>query len=313
MKRKLRNKISGKEPIAVIGIGCRYPGGVRDTQSFWRVVHDGVDAIGEIPADRIDVDAYYDPRPGIPGKMSTRWGGFLDQIDSFDATFFGISPREAERLDPQQRLLLEVAWEALEDAGQPEKNFTGTQTGVFIGTWLNDFESRLFKSPDKVDFYMTTGSGRYTACGRLSYFLGLQGPSLSVDSACSSSLVAVHLACQCLRSGECSMALAGGVNIILQPQITIAYSQMGMMAPDGRCKFGDTGANGYVRSEGAGIVVLKPLSQAITDEDPIYAVILGSAVNNDGRTSGYLATPAMEGQNPCLKQRIKMQGYPPAT
>lgn len=300
-----------QEPIAIIGIGCRFPGGVKDPDSFWQFLAGGGDAIQEIPPDRIDLETYFDPTPATPGKMSTRWGGFLDQIDAFDAAFFGISPREAERMDPQQRLLLEVAWEALEDAGLPESIYAGTQSGVWIGVWLNDFEARLFRNPAEVDFYMTTGSGRYTIPGRLSYFLGLQGPSVSVDTACSSSLVAVHLACQSLRSGECDLALAGGVNVILQPHITIAYSQSKMMAPDGRCKFGDARADGYVRSEGAGIVVLKRLSQALADGDPIYAVIRGSAVNNDGRSSGYLATPAVQGQEELLRLAYANAGVNP--
>lgn len=297
-------------PIAIVGIGCRFPGGVTGPKSFWRLLLDGVDAIAEIPANRINIDAYYDPRPALPGKISTRWGGFLDQIELFDAAFFGISPREADRLDPQQRLLLEVAWEALEDAGQPKQRFAGSRTGVFVGLWLNDYEARLF-ADSAVDFYMTTGTGRYCAAGRLSYVLGLEGPSLTVDTACSSSLVAVHLACQSLRRNECSMALAGGANIILQPHISIAYSQSKMMAPDGRCKFADARANGYVRSEGTGIVVLKPLSNALQEGDPIYAVIRGSAVNNDGRTSGYMATPAREGQERMLRLAYGDAGVSP--
>ncbi len=311
MSAQTSNSQPHKEPIAIVGIGCRYPGGVKDPDSFWQFLAAGGDAIQEIPPDRIDLESYFDPNPATPGKMSTRWGGFLDQIDSFDAAFFGISPREAERMDPQQRLLLEVAWEALEDAGLPENSYAGTQAGVFIGVWLNDFEARLFRNPAEVDFYMTTGSGRYTVPGRLSYFLGLQGPSISVDTACSSSLVAVHLACQSLRAGECDLALAGGVNVILQPHITIAYSQSKMMAPDGRCKFGDAQANGYVRSEGAGIVVLKRLSQALADGDPIYALIRGSAVNNDGRSSGYLATPAVQGQEELLRLAYADAGVNP--
>ncbi|MGO9895164.1 MAG: SDR family NAD(P)-dependent oxidoreductase [Bryobacteraceae bacterium] len=243
--------------------------------------------------------------------MSTRWGGFLEQIEMFDAAFFGISPREADRVDPQQRLLLEVAWEALEDAGQPLERLAGSLTGVFVGLWLNDYEARLFADPAVVDFYMTTGTGRYSASGRLSYVLALEGPSLTIDTACSSSLVAVHLACQSLRRNECSLALAGGANVILQPHISIAYSQSKMMAPDGRCKFGDAGANGYVRSEGAGIVVLKPLSNALADGDPVYAVIRGSAVNNDGRTSGYMTTPAREGQERMLRLAYRDAGLSP--
>lgn len=215
----------------------------------------------------------------------TTWGGFLDRIDEFDAGFFGISPREAERMDPQQRLLLETAWEALEDAGQDVRRLEGSNTAVYIGQWLSDFEGRLFTDPEAVDFYMTTGSGRYAASGRLSYTLGLRGPSLTLDSACSSSLAAVHLAARAIRHGDADVALAGGANIILQPHITIAYSQSRMMAPDGRCKFGDASGDGYVRSEGAAIVVLKSLARAQADGDRIYAVIHGSAVNNDGRAA----------------------------
>jgi acyl transferase domain-containing protein/acyl carrier protein len=302
-----------REAIAIVGIGCRFPGGVSGPDDFWAALREGMDAIGEIPSDRMDVAKYYDPRPATPGKMMTHWGGFLDQVDLFDASFFGISPREADRLDPQQRLLLEVAWEALEDAGQPQERLSGSDAGVFIGMWLNDYESRMFADPAGVDFYMTTGSGRYSASGRLSYVFGLQGPSLTIDTACSSSLVAVHLACRSLWSGECSLALAGGANVILQPQISIAYSQSKMMAPDGRCKFGDAGANGYVRSEGAGIVVLKPLSAALRDGDPIYALIQGSAVNNDGRSSGYMATPARIGQEELLRRAYRDAGVSPGS
>lgn len=300
-----------RDPIAIVGMGCRFPGGVHGPESFWQLLREGVDAIREIPSDRMDIGAYYDPRPALPGKITTRWGGFLDQIDKFDAAFFGISPREAERLDPQQRLLLEVAWEAFEDGGQRIDKTDLQTAGVFIGLWLNDYEARLFKDPRTVDFHMTTGTGRYSASGRLSYFFGFQGPSLTVDTACSSSLVAVHLACRSLWSGECSIALAGGANVILQPHISIAYSQSKMIAPDGRCKFGDASANGYVRSEGAGIVVLKPLSEAIKNGDPIYALIQGSAVNNDGSSSGHLTTPARHGQEELLRSAYRDAGISP--
>ncbi len=302
---------SSRAPIAIVGIGCRFPGGVDSPKSFWRLLREEVDAITEIPPDRMDVGAYYDPRPATPGKMMTRWGGFLQQIDMFDAGFFGISPREADRMDPQQRLLLEVAWEALEDGGQVLDRLVGSQAGVFIGMWLNDYEARLFANPSAVDFYMTTGSGRYSASGRLSYVLGWEGPSLTIDTACSSSLVAVHLACQSLWSNECPIALAGGANVILQPHISIAYSQSKMMAPDGRCKFADAGANGYVRSEGAGIVVLKPLAAALKDGDPIYALVQGGAVNNDGRGSGYMTTPARAGQEKLLRRAYRDAGISP--
>ena len=300
-----------REPIAIIGMGCRFPGGVNSAAALWELLCAERTTISEIPADRYDIQAFYDPRPATPGKVMSRWGGFVDQIDYFDPLFFGISPREAERMDPQQRLLLEAAWEAFEDAGQIPNTPQVQQTGVFIGMWLNDFETRLFRNPAKVDFYMTTGSGRYTAPGRLSYIFGLQGPSIAIDSACSSSLVAVHLAVQSLRSGECNLALAGGANVILQPHITIAYSQSRMMAPDGLCKFGDARADGYVRSEGAGVIVLKRLSEALADNDPIYAVIRGSAANNDGRSSGYLTTPGSAGQEEMLRKAYQDAGVSP--
>jgi acyl transferase domain-containing protein/acyl carrier protein len=306
-------RVSGlpREPIAIVGIGCRFPGGVNSPESFWQLLRDGVDAIGEIPHDRFEIDAFYDPKPATPGKIISRYGGFLKNVDQFDPFFFGISPREAERLDPQQRFLLEVSWEALEDAGIVPQNIEGSSTGVFVGMWINDFESRLLVNPEQIDFYMTTGSGRYTASGRVSNFLGLQGPSLTLDTACSSSLVAVYLGCQSLWSGECEMALAGGANIILSPHISIAYSQSNMLAPDGRCKFGDARANGYVRSEGAGMVVLKLLSRALADRDPIYAKIIGGAVNNDGRTSGSMGTPGVRGQEDVLRKAYRSAGISP--
>jgi acyl transferase domain-containing protein/acyl carrier protein len=298
--------------VAIIGIGCRFPGSVTDPAGFWKLLSDGVNAITEIPADRIDLGHFFDPRPATPGRMMTRWGGFLDGIDEFDAYFFGISPREAERLDPQQRLLLETAWEALEDAGQDIGQLEGSAAGVFVGQWLSDFEARLFADPESVDFQMTTGSGRYAASGRISYCLGLRGPSLTLDTACSSSLVAVHLAARSIRNGESTLALAGGVNVILQPHISVAYSQSRMMAPDGHCKFGDAQGDGYVRSEGAGLVVLKPLDRAIADGDRIYAVIRGGAINNDGRSSGSMGTPSRVGQEELLRSAYRDAGVAPA-
>ena len=254
-------------PVAIVGIGCRFPGGVAGPASLWRLLDAGVDAVSQIPGGRFALSNYYDPRSATVGNKMTRWGGFLDGIENFDAEFFGISPREAERLDPQQRLLLETAWEALEDAGQDAHQLRGTRIGVFVGVWLSDFEARLFAKPESVDFYMTTGSGRYAASGRISYAFDLRGPSLTLDTACSSSLVAVHLAAQSIRSGESEMAIAGGANIILQPHISIAYSQSRMMAADGRCKFGDARGDGYVRSEGVGVVVLKSVDRALADGD----------------------------------------------
>lgn len=291
------------ENIAIIGIGCRFPG-ASNPQAFWQLMYDGVDAITEIPAARFDVNKVYDPRPATPGKLMSRWGGFLDHVDQFDASFFGISPREAARTDPQHRVLLETAWEAMEDAGQVPDKLAATLAGVFIGVITSDYWDRQFRNPTDMDVYSTTGSARNGAAGRISYALGLRGISVAVDAACSSSLVAVHLACQSLRAGSCNLAIAGGVNIILNPDHAIGYSQGKMMAPDGRCKTFDARANGYVRSEGAGIVVLKPLSQALADGDQVYAVIRGSAANNDGHTDLFM-TPSIQGQQAVLQQALR--------
>ena len=292
---------AGHVPVALVGIGCRFPGGVADAAGFWRLLAEGRDAIGEIPRDRIDIEHYFDARPGTLGRIVTRWGGFLERIDEFDPLFFGISPRDAERLDPQQRLVLETTWEALEDAGLDINALEGSDTGVFVGQWVGDFENRLFSSPESLDFPMTLGSGRYAASGRISYAFGFRGASLTIDAACSSSLAAVHLAVRSIREGESTLALAGGVNIILQPHIHLAYSSSKMMAPDGRCKFGDASGDGYVRSEGAGMVVLKRLDHALAAGDRIYAVIRGSAVNNDGRSSGSMGRPSRLGQEELLR------------
>jgi phthiocerol/phenolphthiocerol synthesis type-I polyketide synthase B len=288
-------------PVALVGIGCRFPGGIADPAGLWRFLVEGRDAIAEIPRDRFDLEHYYDATPATPGRIMTRWGGYLERIDEFDPLFFGISPRDAERLDPQQRLVLETTWEALEDAGLDINALEGSDTGVFVGQWVGDFENRLFSSPESLDFPMTLGSGRYAASGRISYAFGLRGASLTIDAACSSSLAAVHLAVRSIREGESTVALAGGVNIILQPHIHLAYSSSRMMAPDGRCKFGDASGDGYVRSEGAGMVVLKRLDQALAAGDRIYAVIRGSAVNNDGRSSGSMGRPSRIGQEELLR------------
>ncbi|MCC6172910.1 MAG: SDR family NAD(P)-dependent oxidoreductase [Gammaproteobacteria bacterium] len=299
--------------VAIVGIGCRFPGGVTTPGEFWQLLVEGRQAITEIPRDRIDTARYFDPRPATPGRIMSRWGGYLEAIDGFDCSYFGLSPREAERLDPQQRLLLETACEAIDDAGVDRATLEGSRTGVFVGQWLSDFEARLFANPESVDFYMTTGSGRYASSGRLSYLLGLRGPSLTIDTACSSSLAAVHLAAISVRNGESELALAGGVNVILQPHITIAYSQSRMMAPDGRCKFGDARGDGYVRSEGAAVILLKALDRAVADGDRIYAVIRGSAVNNDGRSSGSMGTPSRVGQDELLARACGDAGVEPAS
>lgn len=302
---------SANGAIAIVGIGCRFPGGIADPEQFWTLLSEGRSSVGDIPEWRIDLQRYYDAIPQTPGKTSARYGGYLSDIDQFDADFFGISPRDAETIDPQQRLILETAWEALENAGADVAKLKRTSVGVFIGQWLNDFEQRLSLHPERMNFSMTLGSGRYAASGRLSYTFDFTGPAVTLDTACSSSLTAVHLAVQSLRSGESDLALAGGVNVILAPHIHIAYSQSGMMALDGLCKFGDARADGYVRSEGAAILVLKPLQAALDDGDRIHAVIRGSAINNDGRSSGSMGTPSQIGQQDLLRRAIGDAGIDP--
>lgn len=300
------------EPVAVIGMGCRFPGGANGPEAFWQLLKNGVDAITEIPRDRWDIDAYYDPDPETPHKMNTRWGGFLDNIDKFDAPFFGISPREAMHMDPQQRLLLEVAWEALEDCGQTLASLRGSATGVFVGIHSHSSEYGWMQlgNPAEIGTYTSTGTAHSLMANRISYWLDLRGPSIALDTACSSSLVAFHLACQSLRAGECTMALAAGANAILAPEFTMALSRMNMMAADGRCKTFDAGADGFVRGEGCGVVVLKRLSQALADRDPIWAVVRGSAVNQDGSTNGITA-PNSLAQIAVLQQALRNAGVRP--
>jgi myxalamid-type polyketide synthase MxaB len=276
------------EPIAVIGIGCRVPGAA-GPDALWRLLRDGVDAITEVPRDRWDVNRLFDPDQAAPGKMTTRWGGFLDDIDRFDAAFFGIAPREAAFVDPQQRLLLEVSWEAFEDAGLIGDRLAGSDTGVFVGVGTHDYSLLGWGALEGIGPHTGTGTSASIAANRLSYLFDLRGPSITVDTACSASLAAVHLACQSLWNDESGIALAGGVNAILLPVGTIGLSKAGAMAADGRCKSFDARADGYVRSEGAGVVVLKRLSRALVDRDPIYATILGTAINADGRTNGLMA------------------------
>ncbi len=301
-------KQARSEPIAVIGIGCRYPGGIEDADGFWRLLHDRQDAVREVPPDRWDVEAYYDADPDAPGKIATRYGGFLDQVDQFDPYFFGIAPREASSLDPQQRLLLEVAWEALEHAGLAADRLRGSRTGVFVGLGGSDYGQLLLNAaPEKIDSYMASGNASSVAAGRLSYVFGFEGPSLAIDTACSSSLVSVHLACQSLRLGESDLALAGGVNVILTPAISINHSRARMLAPDGRCKTFDASADGFVRSEGCGLVVLKRLSCALADGDLILAQIRGSAINQDGRTSG-LTVPNGRAQQKVIREALALAG-----
>ena len=297
---------SRNEPIAVIGCSCRFPGGATSVESYWRLLQEGRDGIGEVPADRWNLEEFYDPELSLPGTMNTRWGGFLDDLDQFDPGFFGISVREASTLDPQQRLLLEVSWEALERAGYAPDQLAGSLSGVFVGISSWDYANLLTEAPTRGG----TGLALSIAANRLSYCFDLQGPSVALDTACSSSLVTVELACQSLRAGLSDLALAGGVNVILSPWTTVAFSQAGMMASDGRCKTFDAAANGYVRSEGCGIIVLKRMSDALRDRDHILGVIRGSAVNHDGRSNG-LTAPNGLAQQALIRRALKNAGVKP--
>ncbi|HET8887419.1 MAG TPA: type I polyketide synthase [Candidatus Angelobacter sp.] len=298
--------IPHNEPVAIVGIGCRFPG-AKCPQEFWRLLIDGVDAITEVPASRFDINAFYDPAPGAAGKISSRFGGFIADIENFDAGFFGISPREAESMDPQQRLLIEIAYEALEDAGLPPDREGMSGTGVFLGMMSDDYLRQTYRSAD-LDLTMAVGGSRGTAAARISYALGFQGPSMAVDSDRASSLTALHLACQSLRAGECSVALVGACNLILSPELSIACSRSGILSSDGRCKFGDARADGIVRSEGCGVLVLKPLSHALQENDRVYAIVRGSAVTNNGSSSMELMRPSVQAQETLLRAALRDAG-----
>ncbi|WP_329101452.1 SDR family NAD(P)-dependent oxidoreductase [Micromonospora sp. NBC_01699] len=297
------------EPIAIVGMACRFPG-APNVGAYWKLLTQGVDAITEVPAGRWDIEQFFSSAPDAPGKMNTRWGGFLEHVDRFDAGFFGLAPREVLQMDPQQRLVLELAWEALEDAGIAPGSLRDSATGVFCGAMWHDYGHLFGHHAEDVTAHTATGQDLSIIAARVSYLLGLQGPSLAVDTACSSALVAVHLACQSLRTGEATMALAGGVNLTLAPESTVAMSKFGAMAPDGRSKAFDARANGYVRGEGAGLVVLKPLSRALADGDPVYCVIAGSTVNNDGFSNG-LTAPNPQAQVAMLRAAYDRAGVAP--
>ncbi|MGV2826967.1 beta-ketoacyl synthase N-terminal-like domain-containing protein [Myxosarcina sp. GI1(2024)] len=301
------------ESIAIIGLGCRFPQ-AETPEAFWHLLSHGIDAIAEVPAERWNIDDLYDPHPATPGKMNSRWGGFLQQVDGFDPLFFNISPREAERMDPQQRLFLEVAWEALENAGLAADKLAGSQTGVFTAMAVVNYDQFLYKNVSdlsQITAYDGLGTTLSLTSSRLSYLLDLKGPSLAVETACSSSLVAVHLACQSLRTRETNLCIVGGVNLILAPELNIVFSQARMMSPDGRCKAFDASANGYVRGEGCGAIVLKRLEDALRDRDNILALIKGSAVNQDGLSNGITA-PNGPSQQAVIRQAIKNAGVRPA-
>ena len=315
--REMRTKLerleqARQEPIAVVGLGCRFPS-ASGPDAYWQLLRDGVDAISEVPASRWNIDEYYDPDPDAPGRMYVRHGGFIGDVAGFDARFFGITPREAETMDPQQRLLMEVTWEALEHAGIAADTLMGQKGGVFVGISTSDYMQLELRSvaTDSIDAYLASGGTASVAAGRLSYFLGLQGPAVSIDTACSSSLVAVHLACQSLRAGESNFALAAGVSLMLLPELTINFCRARMLAADGRCKTFDKAADGYVRGEGCGVVVLKRLSDAIAAGDRVLALIRGSAVNQDGRSSG-LTVPNGPAQEAVVREALRSAGLPPS-
>lgn len=292
------------EPIAVVGMGCRFPGGVNSPDDLWKLLTEARSGICEVPSERWDIDAYLDEDVARPGKMTTRWGGFLGDVERFDAAFFGISPREAEQMDPQQRLTLEVVWEALEDAGIDLDRLRGTTGSVFMGSMWSDYAQLAAAGPETIDSHTATGLDTSIISARVSYFLDLRGASITVNTACSSSAVAVHLACESLRSGQSSMALAGGVHLMTSSKSTIAMTKFGAMNPAGECRAFDANAHGYARGEGVGIVILKPLTWAIADGDKIYCVIRGSAVNNDGYSNG-LTAPNPEAQKAVLIVSIR--------
>jgi acyl transferase domain-containing protein len=309
--RTLQGKLDSlNEPVAIVGMGCRYPGAA-DIDAFWRLLAGGVDAVTEAPRERWDLEALYNPDPSIPGKMVSRWGGFLRKLEDFDPGFFGITPREAPHVDPRQRIMLEIAWEALEAAGIPPESLAGSGTGVYIATLTNDYDHLLFQDLHRAEAFSGSGTANSIVANRISYFLDLKGPSLAIDTACSGSLVAIHMACESLRKRETTLALAGGVNINLMPKSSVFFSKAGALSSTGRCRTFDASADGIVRSDGAGILVLKLLSQAQRDGDPIVAVIRGSAVNHDGRSNGMMA-PNGEAQVAVLRAAYERAGIPPA-
>ncbi len=302
-----------KDPVAIIGIGCRFPGGINNPEALWKLMAEGREAVGDVPPDRWNVERYYDPEPGLAGKSVAKRGGFVEGIEQFDPQFFGISPREAPYVDPQQRLLLETAWEAIEDAGIVLDFEKGTDIGVFVGISHNDYQiiqGTPFDSAG-ISAHSPTGTAHSIAANRISYCLNLRGPSIAMDTACSSALTAVHAACEHIRAGRGDTALAGGVTVMITPGGFIGFSQASMLSPDGKCKAFDASANGFVRGEGAGMVLLKRLSQAIADGDPIHGIITGTATNQDGHTNG-ISLPSTEAQARLVRDACADAGVAPS-
>jgi mycolipanoate synthase len=299
-------------PVAVIGMACRLPGGIDSPRLLWEALLRGDDLVGEIPADRWDADAYYDPEPGVPGRSITRWGAFLDDVGGFDCDFFGMTEREATAVDPQHRLLLETSWDAFEHAGLDPSTLANTQTGVFVGLTHGDYELLSADIGAAEGPYGFSGTSNSFASGRVSYALGLHGPALTVDTACSSGLMAIHLACRSLHDGESDLAAAGGVAVALEPRKSIAGSLQGMLSPSGRCHTFDVEADGFVSGEGVVMFVLKRLADAQRDGDRILAVVQGTAANQDGRTPN-IATPSEDAQVEVYRAALAAGGIDPAT
>ena len=302
-------QVSG-EPIAIVSIACRFPRQSTTPEQFWQTLIDQTDEVSEIPADRWDLEAFYDDDADVPGKMYARRGVFLDDLDMMDPEFFGISPREATWVDPQQRLLMEVSWEAMERAGWTPGRI-GQRAGVFVGWMHNDYQNEASDSFLNLNPYIATGAAGSFLPGRLAYYLGLQGPSIAVDAACSSSLVALHLACQSLQRHDCDHALVGGVNAICSPTTNILTCKLKALSPTGQSRAFDAAADGYLRGEGCGVVGVRRLSDAQRDGDPILAVIRGSSVGHNGASSG-LTAPNPHAQQQVIRQALERAQVDPA-